>query len=137
MLLICRKDTALMKHKGRRTKKIHQKTHKMFFLSYICSLKRQRPVKRMAEILSRFLRAAIARWTLAGVVFSYVFGFFHPFDDKRFTGLDGNICGRPYVWQSWRHAIGLRRLGKNKFIEPAASSLHRLAVGGANPKHRR
>ena len=28
-------------------------------------------------------------------------------------------------------------LGKNKFIKPAASPIHRLAVGGAEPGHRR
>lgn len=114
-----------MKHKGWRTKKIHQKTCKMFFLSYICSLKRQRPVKRMAEIRSRFLRAAIARWTLAGVVFPYPSTIFQPSDNKRFTE-GGMKQGRRWCCL----ATELRRLGKNKFIEPAAPPLHRLPLAG-------
>ena len=104
----------------------------LFFFSYICPQKRQRPVKRMAEILSRFLRAAIARWTLAGVVFPYPSTIFQPSDNKRFTE------GCMMQGRRWRRfAAGLRRLGKNKFIEPAVSPLQRLAIGGANSKHRR
>ncbi len=41
---------------NKKTKKLAQ----LISLYYLCSLKRKRPMKRIAEILSRFLRAANA-----------------------------------------------------------------------------
>ncbi len=50
---------------------------------------------------------------------------------------DKDFCDKTQGRQSWRLATELSQLGKNKFIRLAASPSHRLAVGGAEPKHRR
>lgn len=94
-------------------------------------------MKRMAEILPRFLRAAIARWALAVVAFSLILVFSDRLKKSNLCGWWGTNCGKTQGWQWCRFVTELRRLGKNKFIELAASPLQMLAVGGAHPKHRR
>ena len=106
-------------------------------------------MKRLNEILTRFLRAANVRWTCYGIVSSFTpypttvikyltFSNFTEFNQSE------ESCGKSQGRQVRRMATEIRKMGKNKFIRTLSPQWKRLPfagrirnIGGETTRHPR
>ncbi|MBQ3843707.1 MAG: hypothetical protein II817_01850 [Bacteroidales bacterium] len=129
---ISREGVSMLGISAAAEEKNQQKTCIIGFLFLYLHFKTKYPMKRIVEILSRFLQAADASWTLTGAVLSL------PPSARNHLIVNNiqvfynhvEICGKPSRRQSWRLAKELSRLGKNKFIRTLFPQWKRLPFAG-------